>query len=170
MKISTITIGLMLLSSIIKAQTGVGLDAIIVEKYYVANAADATNSVNQSAVVPLIDGQSVTYRVYVDMAAGYKFSLLKGNSNHPLIIKTTTDFFNDPNNGVVLGAQATSTTNVRKNTVMIDSWLTTGGVAAGATTAGAASAGAVSAAAASAAAKYISACRLRRPASSQPKV
>ena len=131
MKISTLTMGLMLLGTIIKAQTGVGLDAIIVEKYYVANAADVTNSVNQSAVVPLIDGQSVTYRVYVDMAAGYKFSLLKGNANHPLIIKTTTDFFNDPNNGVVLGAQATSTTNVRKNTVMIDSWLTTGGVAAG---------------------------------------
>lgn len=131
MKISILAIGLTILSPYIKAQNGTGIDAIIVEKYYVANAADATNSINQGATVPLVSGQSVTYRVYVDMAAGYKFSLLKGNSNHPLIIKTTTDFFNDPNNGVVIGAQATSTLNVRKNTVMIDSWLTTGGVAAG---------------------------------------
>jgi len=131
MKISTLAICLTLLSPVIKAQTGTGIDAIIVEKYYVANTADENNSINQSATVPLVSGQSVTYRVYVDMAAGYKFSLLKGNSNHPLIIKTTTDFYNDPNNGVVIGAQATSTLNVRKNTVMIDSWLTTGGVAAG---------------------------------------
>jgi hypothetical protein len=131
MKISTFALGFILLSPVIKAQNGTGIDAIIVEKYYVANTADENNSINQSATVPLISGQSVTYRVYVDMAAGYKFSLLKGNSNHPLIIKTTTDFYNDPNNGLVIGAQATSTVNVRKNTVMIDSWLTTGGVAAG---------------------------------------
>jgi hypothetical protein len=131
MKIFTFTLGLAILSPFIQAQTGTGIDAIIVEKYYVANAADVTNSINQGAVIPLVNGQSVTYRVYVDMAAGYKFSLLKGNSNHPLIIKTTTDFYNDPNNGVVIGAQATSTLNVRKNTVMIDSWLTTGGVAVG---------------------------------------
>ncbi len=131
MKISSLALGLIFLSPVIKAQNGTGIDAIIVEKYYVANTADVTNSINQGATVPLVNGQSVTYRVYVDMAAGYKFSLLKGNSNHPLIIKTTTDFYNDPNNGVVIGAQATSTINVRKNTVMIDSWLTTGGVAAG---------------------------------------
>ncbi|MFO0323189.1 MAG: T9SS type A sorting domain-containing protein [Bacteroidota bacterium] len=129
MKISILTISLSLLATLAKSQ--VGIDSIIVEKYYLANSADSTNAANAGAIVPLKNGKSVTYRVYVAMAAGYKFSLLKGNANHPLIIKTSTNFYNDPNNGVVLGAQATSTTNVRKNTVLIDSWLTTGGVAAG---------------------------------------
>lgn len=107
-----------------------GIDGIIVEKYYVANAADVANATANGATVPLT-ANSVTYRVYVDMAAGWKFSLLKGNSFHSLKINTTTQFYNDPNNGVVVGAQATSTLNVRKNTVMIDSWLTTGGTAVG---------------------------------------
>ncbi len=107
-----------------------GIDGIIVEKYYVPNAADIANATSNVATVPLT-ANSVTYRVYVDMAAGWKFSLLKGNSFHSLKINTTTQFYNDPNNGVVVGAQATSTLNVRKNTVMIDSWLTTGGTAVG---------------------------------------
>ena len=107
-----------------------GIDGIIVEKYYLPNAADVANATSNGATVPLT-ANSVTYRVYVDMAAGWKFSLLKGNSFHNLKINTTTQFYNDPNNGVVVGAQATSTLNVRKNTVMIDSWLTTGGTAVG---------------------------------------
>ena len=108
-----------------------GIDGIIVEKYYVANAADAANSAANSANPLLIAGQSVTYRVYVDMAAGWKFSLLKGNANHPLKIATTTAFYNDPNNGVEIGAQGISGANIKKNTVHMDSYLTTGGVSAG---------------------------------------
>ncbi len=121
-------LGLALCSSYSQAQ---GIDGIIVEKYYVANAADVANATANGATTALIAGQSITYRVYVDMAAGWKFSLLKGNSFHNLKITTTSTFYNDPNNGVVVGAQATSTLNVRKNTVMIDSWLTTGGTAVG---------------------------------------
>ena len=108
-----------------------GIEGIIVEKYYVANAADAANSSANSANPLLIAGQSITYRVYVDMATGWKFSLLKGNSNHPLKISTTTAFYNDPNNGVEIGAQAISAANFKKNTVMMDSYLTAGGVSAG---------------------------------------
>jgi hypothetical protein len=129
MKMKRIVLGLGFVLSAYcgKAQ---GIDGIIVEKYYVADAADVANATTNGATVPLTSN-SVTYRVYVDMAAGWKFSLLKGNSFHSLKINTTTQFYNDPNNGVVVGAQATSTLNVRKNTVMIDSWLTTGGTAAG---------------------------------------
>ena len=120
-------LGLALSASYAQAQ---GIDGIIVEKYYVPNAADIANATSNGATVPLTSN-SVSYRVYVDMAAGWKFSLLKGNSFHSLKINTSTQFYNDPNNGVVVGAQATSTLNVRKNTVMIDSWLTTGGTAVG---------------------------------------
>jgi len=131
MKIFTLSLGLFLSTYFAKAQKPAGIDSIIVEKFYIANAADAANSANNSAIPELIAGKSIAYRVYIDMADGWKFVQLKGNSVHTLKISTTTAFYNDPNNGVTLGAQATSTTNIKKNTVMLDSYLTTGGVAAG---------------------------------------
>lgn len=110
-----------------KAQNG--LEGIIVEKYYQANANDVTNSVNNGAN-PLLTTNSITYRVYVDMAPGYRYNLTYGDANHPWIINSSTSFYNDPNNGVKIGP-AQSLVNARKNTVMIDSYLTGGGVMAG---------------------------------------
>jgi hypothetical protein len=125
----------MLSLSLVKAQlvNGQGLEGVIVEKYYLSNAADSINAANNGAVSPLRVG-SITYRVYIDMAPGWKFINLFGSSDpqgnllHPFIIKTTTDFYNDPLYGQVY-PQGTSTVNVRKNTAMIDSWLSVGGVA-----------------------------------------
>ena len=116
-----------------------GLEGIVVEKYYLSDAADSVNASNIGAVSDLKAG-SVTYRVFVDMAPGYQFVQMFGNTTfttqaptviHPLIIKTTTNFYNDPNNGVSYGPQANSVTNTKKNTTLIDSWLSVGGVCAG---------------------------------------
>jgi Secretion system C-terminal sorting domain len=107
-----------------------GLEGIVVERYYQANAADVSNATAQGAVVPLTTG-SVTYRVYVDMAAGYKFSQIFGSAAHALTVNATANFYNDPNFGVAFDPGTISSTNIRKNTAMIDSWFTTGDVAAG---------------------------------------
>ena len=107
-----------------------GLQGIVVERYYQANAADVSDATAQGAVVPLTTN-SVTFRVYVDMAAGYKFSQIYGSSTHPLSVSSTANFYNDPNWGVSLDPGTISTTNIRKNTGMIDSWFTTGGTAVG---------------------------------------
>jgi hypothetical protein len=107
-----------------------GLQGIIVEKYYQTNAADAANALAEGATTTLTPG-SVVYRVYVDMAPNYKYNLAFGNSNHDWKINTTTNFFNDPGNGVAVGPQATSIANTKKNTVLIDSWLAVGGAASG---------------------------------------
>ena len=107
-----------------------GLDGIVVERYYKANAADVSDATAQGAVVPLTTG-SITYRVYVDMAAGYKFSQIFGSSTHAMTVSSTANFYNDPNWGVSLDPGTVSTTNIRKNTGMIDSWFTTGGTAVG---------------------------------------
>ena len=107
-----------------------GFQGIVVEKYYQANAADVADATAAGAVTPLTTS-SVTYRVYVDMAAGYKFNSLFGNAAHNLTVNTTTGFYNDPSWGVSINPGTVSTTNIRKNTGMIDSWFTTGGVAAG---------------------------------------
>jgi hypothetical protein len=120
-------LGLMVASSSVFSQ---GLDGIVVEKYYQANAADVANAVAQGAVTPLTTN-SVTYRVYVDLAAGYKFNLLFGDASKNLTVSTTTAFFNDPNYGTSLNPTNSAVTggNIRKNTAMIDSWFTTGGAA-----------------------------------------
>ena len=106
-----------------------GLDSVVVEKYYVSNLADSLNADLNGATSPLRVG-SVTYRVFADLADGYKFIQMFGNPEHDLKISTTTDFYNDPNNGTVF-PQNTSVVNTRKNTTLIDSWLAVGGVASG---------------------------------------
>ena len=107
-----------------------GLQGIVVERYYQANAADVSNATAQGAVVPLTTG-SVTYRVYVDMAAGYKFSQIFGSAAHALTVNSTANFYNDPLFGVAYDPGTISSTNIRRNTAMIDSWFTTGDAASG---------------------------------------
>jgi hypothetical protein len=107
-----------------------GLQGIVVEKYYKANAADVANATSNSAVTPLTTN-SITYRVYVDLADGWKLNNIWGNSAHPLTVNTTTAFFNDPNNGVAVNGGGTSLNNYRTNTTFLDSYLTFGNVCAG---------------------------------------
>ena len=118
---------LMLTSSLSFSQ--VGLEGIVVEKYYVSNAADSIDASNNGAVYPLHIG-STTYRVYANLLPGYKMLQLFGNTNHPLNIATTTSFYNDPNYGFKV-YQGTSVNNTKKNTTLIDSYVTIGGVANG---------------------------------------
>lgn len=107
-----------------------GLEAVVVEQYYSTTSDDSTNAADNSSSTVLHKG-SITYRVYIDMAPGYKFIQMFGNSDalgniqHRLTFKTTTDFFNDPNNGQVY-PNANSLINTRKNLTMIDSWLSVG--------------------------------------------
>ena len=70
-----------------------GLERVIVEKYYVSNADD---SIASAGILPV---GSVTYRVYFDMLPGYAFTAAYGNAPHPLIIKTSTKFFNNEDRG-----------------------------------------------------------------------
>jgi hypothetical protein len=107
-----------------------GLQGIVVEKYYKANAADVANATANSAVTPLTTN-SITYRVYVDLADGWKLNNIWGNSAHPLTINTTTAFFNDPNNGIEVNGGTTSLNNYRTNTTFLDSYLTFGNVCTG---------------------------------------
>ena len=101
-----------------------GLEGIIVEKYYVSNSADSAGSIGN------LPAGSVTYRVWVDMLPGYNFQALYGVPGHSLTIQTSTTFFNNEDYGG-LAAPFTSSTNIRKNTVLLDSYFSVGGVATG---------------------------------------
>ena len=75
-KILLISLGIILIGFSSKAQTG--LDTVIVEKYYISNAADSIASVGTLPV------HSVTYRIYIGMKQGYKFQMAYGDAVHPL--------------------------------------------------------------------------------------
>ena len=119
-------IGTMAISGL-KAQNG--LEGIVVEKYYVSDAADSTDAADNGAVYPLSVG-SVTYRVYANLLPGYKVIQMYGSPAHPLNISTSTSFYNDPNYGVAVYS-GTSLNNTKKNTMLIDSYLTIGSIANG---------------------------------------
>jgi Bacterial Ig domain/Secretion system C-terminal sorting domain len=119
-------LGLALATAGITAQAQNGLESIVVEKYYVSNAADAAGSAGALQV------GSVTYRIYADMLPGYNFQALYGTpgaTGHTLLVNTSTTFFNNEDYG---GTGPTiSATNVRKNSALIDSWFSVGGAAGG---------------------------------------
>ncbi len=130
MKKITLLLGVFMATTFAKAQ---GLEGIVVEKYYKANAEDSINAkinAESNGLVSSLEVGSITYRVYADMAPGYKFMACYGNSDHQLKISSTKDFYNDPNNGVKT-YNGISINNLKKNTTMIDSYLSVGGVAAG---------------------------------------
>lgn len=96
-----------------------GLEKIIVEKYYISDDLDQLKS-NGS----LVSG-SITYRIFVDMKAGYRFQAAYGIPGHPLSISTSTYFFNDNNYGSSV-ADNVLPGYLKKGVVMLDSWLSVG--------------------------------------------
>jgi len=98
-----------------------GLEGIIVETYYIADANDATDTDGG----PGLNVGSKTYRVYVDMLPGYKLLTVGGFTNHPLTMSTSTAFFNNEDRGEAWGGDINDL-NLDENTVAVDSWLTIG--------------------------------------------
>jgi len=130
MKKIVLSISFLALSGFLTKTTAqVGLEGVVVEKFYISNAADSIDALNNGAVYPLYVG-STTYRVYANLLPGYKLVNLFGNVQHPLMIETSTAFYNDPNFGFKV-YQGTSVNNTKKNTTLIDSYMSMGGVANG---------------------------------------
>ncbi len=97
-----------------------GLDTIIVEKYYIADKNDAENTDGG-----ILSEGSVTYRVYVDMKPGFKLKAVYGNSAHLMRIETSTSFFNNADRGGLF-AEDIDDKYLTNNTNLIDSWLSMG--------------------------------------------
>jgi hypothetical protein len=117
-----LAIGLVMLGFFAQAQNG--LTSVQVEKYYVSNAADASGSVGTLPV------GSVTYRIFAVMQPGYKFELAFGNTKNPLKLTTSTSFFNNEDRGATT-PNGIASTQLKNNSVAIDSWLSVGATATG---------------------------------------
>jgi len=102
------------------------LEKVIVEKYYVSDNNDATDTTGGTFVKP----NSTTYRVYIDLAKGYKLTRIYGNTYHELKISSDSIFFNR-NSKTADGQTFAYNFNVLRfseGTVPLDTWLTLGEV------------------------------------------
>lgn len=96
------------------------LEKVIVEKYYVSDANDATDI--DGGGVPV---GSTTYRIFVDLKPGTVLKRIYGDASHPFSVSSTEVFFNN-----VLDGKSFAKDFIRgrylENTVALDSWLTLG--------------------------------------------
>lgn len=93
---------------------------VIVETYYVSDAYDASDTTGGK-----LEAGSKTYRIYIQMKPGCKLLSLYGDNSNLLKISSTAPFFNNLNYGESFGKDI-KTSNLKKNTVALDTWLTLG--------------------------------------------
>lgn len=96
------------------------IEDVIVERYYVSDANDATDSNGGTLEVG-----SVTYRVYIDLCEGCSLRAVYGDANHTVSIQSTAPFFNHIDRGRVYGHAITNGA-LDEGTVPLDSWLAMG--------------------------------------------
>ena len=96
------------------------LEKVIVERYYVSDANDATDTFGGG----LPEG-SVTYRIYVDLAPGTLLKGIFGDAQHPFSISSNEVFFNNAVDGQSF-AKDFIRNRYLENTVALDTWLTIG--------------------------------------------
>jgi hypothetical protein len=101
------------------------LENVIVEKYYVSDDSDATDTTGGT----FVKAGSVTYRVYIDMAKGYKLTSIFGNPNHALKISSDSVFYNrNSNDDGVTYPRNLKISRYSQGTVALDTWITLGQV------------------------------------------
>lgn len=95
---------------------GQGFEGLRVDKFVPTAAAIAAD--------PNLNANSVTYRVFVDMAPGYKLSDVIGSTQNPVYFKTTTQLYNEGNDGDIIPRYRPRPTV--NDPLFYDSWLTIG--------------------------------------------
>jgi hypothetical protein len=96
------------------------LEKVIVEKYYVSDLNDATDTLGGGVPVG-----STTYRIYVDLAPGSTLRKIYGDANHPFSIQSTAPFFNHESDGQTFAKDFVKNRYL-EGTVALDTWLTLG--------------------------------------------
>jgi hypothetical protein len=96
------------------------LEKVIVEKYYVSDLNDATDTLGGGLPVG-----STTYRIYVDLAPGSVLKKIYGDANHPFSIQSTAPFFNHESDGQTFAKDFVKNRYL-EGVVALDTWLTLG--------------------------------------------
>ncbi len=129
-------LGLALLGGLAHAQNG--LENVIVEKYYISNAADATAANADLTGAGYATGKlpagSVTYRVYADLLTGYNLQAIYGVAapSHALKVTTTTAFYNNSAGATTANFSRNGVKNTTGSTLGLDSYFALGAAASNA--------------------------------------
>jgi hypothetical protein len=97
------------------------IENLIVETYYISDTNDAAHD-DEGTNLP--EG-SITYRVFLDLAPGYRVSELFGTDNNPWFIRSTELIWNNSDRGKALGSNL-GDNRLDENTVALDSYITIG--------------------------------------------
>jgi hypothetical protein len=134
MKLNKLLAGVILLLTGTSLHAQNGLENIIIEKYYVSNAADAANANTALSGAGYTTGTlpsgSVTWRVYADLLPGWGVQSVYGVPSHPLVLTSSTSFFNHPNANTTGGNFSSNSNSILGDgTTLLDSYLSCGAVA-----------------------------------------
>jgi hypothetical protein len=113
----------LLMMLLVSMRSNAQLEKIIVEKYYISNAVDSTDTTDGRQVVL----GSTTYRVYADMSKGSKLMQLFSNAAHPTTVSSTANFYNNIDRPTEYFGYLVKKQYFSGNpTLALDSWLTLG--------------------------------------------
>lgn len=104
---------------------------LIVEKYYISDSLDASDSTNYYAdasyLTPILPVGSTAYRVYVQLESGFRIKKIYGTACNPLKIESTANFYNNIDRpSASFGYLLNKSWYLSNPTLMLDSWLTIG--------------------------------------------
>jgi hypothetical protein len=103
------------------AVTNAQLEGIFIERYYIADANDATDTTNGG-----VEAGESTYRIFIDLEEGSRLLSLFGTTSHPFEISSTRRFFNNTD-GASFGYDIPRIA-YESNTVALDTYLALGQV------------------------------------------
>lgn len=106
------------------AHAQMGLENIIVEKYYISTEKDTVGA-DSLGYLPI---GSVTYRIFADLKPVYRLQAVYGVPEHELRIETTTRFFNAVN-GDGRSANDIQPLQLVNGALLLDSWVSVGAAA-----------------------------------------
>jgi hypothetical protein len=98
------------------------IEKVIVEKYYISDANDATDTTG--GILPV---GSTTYRVFIDLLPGCKLLSLYGDENHKIRFASDSVFYNYKTEGKTI-ANEFNKNRLAESTIALDTWLTLGQV------------------------------------------
>lgn len=116
---AAVVAALVVLSGQLIAQDAI--EDLIVETYYVSDANDANHD-DEGTTLP--EG-SITYRIFLDLAPGFKIKELFGTDDNPWFVRSTELIWNNSDRGVVFGSNL-GDNRLDENTVALDSYITLG--------------------------------------------
>ena len=96
MRLFCLQIMCLLLLTSIKVQAQI--EKVFVENYYLSDSIDATDTTGG-----VLEMGSKTYRIYIDLKPGTKIKKIYGDAFHPIIIKSTENFYNHATDGQTFG-------------------------------------------------------------------